>query len=526
MLNRPTLHSDQVRDIAAHYEDLENLFAWPKQGAIFDCLKALQGAPAEQRATIEASIEAELGISLAEQRRLASQYDFLSEEHRHGACHLAAQTLHGSMLGLGGEPETIYQRGPLLDKLSAEGPQLEAYLKLGGYEAARKALKALAPEQIIHEVEVGQLNGHGGAYFPASIKWEVAAQAKAEHKFLLCNADEGEPPTRKDKLLLEGGPHLLLEGMLIAGKAIGARLGIIYVRGDYSESIEALERAIGEAHAAGWLGEDIQGSGFSFYVEVFAGSGSYVAGCDTAMIESLEGKAPIPRSTPPYPAEEGLAGYPTVVNNVETLCNVPLIIEQGGKAYAKTGLKHWSGTKLFSVSGDVAKPGFYEVPIGYPLTELLELAGGAVQQAGEDLETGQLQAVSPGGATAGLLSAEEAAKATLDPASMQEYGASLGSGAITVFNRERDMLAHAEEVLDFLAEESCGNCIQCPISIRKGQATLQSLRAGKASQGDIEGLKSDAAMLPVVLKCGLGKGAYGTLLTAVSKFTPSYAEVC
>ena len=336
--------------------------------------------------------------------------------------------------------------------------------------------------------------------------------------FWFCNADEGEPPTRKDKLLLDHNPHLLLEGMVIAAKAIGAGLGIIYIRGDYQKSIERVNEAIDAAKNAGWLGDNILGTGFDFDVHVFAGSGSYVAGCDTAMLESLEGKAAIPRPTPPYPTDHGLVGKPTVVNNVETLCNVPLIIKIGGHAFSSIGSSDCSGTKIFGLCGDIAVPGMYELPTGVSLQELIEMAGGVVEKHASKTRKGKLKAVSPGGVTTGLLTADEANMVNMNPTCLGEKDTFLGSGAVTIFNDQRNIFDFAEAVLDFLAKESCGNCVQCPIGIEITQRTLARARQGKAEPEEIQAIFQRSEMLTRILKCGLGKSSHTTVLSALRKF--------
>jgi NADH-quinone oxidoreductase subunit F len=488
----------------------------PQAAAIFDCLKLAQDAGGHIAPEAECYIEQQLGRPVAEQRRLRSQYDLLSAGIPGGASGAATERLYDILLGP--DALTIRQTGPLLAASDRE-PSITAYLAAGGYQAAGKALREMRPESIIDEVKASGLRGRGGAYFPVGVKWEAAARAAGKHTFLICNADEGEPPTRKDKLLLDRVPHRLLEGMLIAGKALDTALGLIYLRGDYQESLDRLRTAIAEAHEHGWLGVDIQGSGFDFEVEIFLGSGSYVAGCDTAMLESLEGRAAIPRATPPFPTERGLAGQPTVVNNVETLCNVPVLIAMDGAAYAQTGDPDCPGTKLFGLGGDIAQAGIYELPSGMPLSAILELAGGVVDDLGAP---GVLKAVNPGGVTTGLLTAAEVARVRMGPASLAEHGAYLGSGAITVFNDQRDLRAFAEDVLNFLAKESCGSCIQCPISLRMTQRTLARTHQGLATRAELDAVYERDVMLAAILRCGLGRGSHFTVSSALRKFPDDF----
>ncbi len=506
-------------DIAlAVYEDLQKEFGFPREGAIFGCLKAAQLSDGSMSSEMESYIQSKLGISIAAQRRLASQYDMLSTNIPEGASGKSSETLYRRFLKDEEQASTIHIRGPLLKHVNQSSHRIQNYLKHGGYRAAAKVLNDLTLEEIIEEVKDSKLRGRGGAYFPVGAKWEACLRTQSETRFLICNADEGEPPTRKDKVLLDHNPHQLLEGMIIAAKAIGARLGIIYIRGDYHESIGRVREAIREAENVGWLGKNIQSSGFDFDVHIFPGSGSYVAGCDTAMLESLEGKAAIPRPTPPFPTEYGLAGQASIVNNVETLCNIPVIFNMGAKAFSNIGVSDCPGTKIFGLCGDIASPGMYEMPIGSSLADIIEMAGGVVDIQGSTVRAGKLKAVSPGGVTTGLITAEEAREITMDPKSLAEKGCALGSGAIAIFNERNNMIEFALDVLEFLAEESCGSCMQCPISIKMTQRTLLQARLGLASSQDIQSISHRADMLPQILKCGLGKSSYSTARCAIEKF--------
>lgn len=518
--NNGVLH--QMDRILEHYDKLQREFGLPREGAIFDCLKAARQPDGSIPLEAELFIQAKLGKPLAEQRRLRSQYDMLSGGLPGSASAESSDKLLHRFLGHDNEGQAIRLGGPLLENVGPQSHQIEDYLAHGGYQAAAKALNEMTPADIIAEVKQSNLKGRGGAYFPVGVKWEAVANAEADRKFLICNADEGEPPTRKDKVLIDHNPHLLLEGVLIAGKAIGVHLGIIYVRGDYAESIERLSNAIAEAEAKGWLGKNIQGSGFDFSVHIFTGSGSYVAGCDTAMLESIEGKAAIPRATAPFPTEHGLAGKPTVVNNVETLCNIPIIVKDGGLAFSQIGTPSCPGTKIFGLCGDIAKPGMYELPTGTPLLQIIEQAGGVIEQQNGKTRPGTLKAVSPGGVTTGLLTVAEAVTVTMDPKSLFEKGAYLGSGAIAIFNDKRDIRAFAEEVMEFFAEESCGNCMECPICIGITQKTLARTHRGKATVEEIQSISDRDQMLPLILKCGLGKTSHTTAKSALTKFPDDF----
>lgn len=509
--------------IVARYKRLEHEYGLPRAGAIFECFQATRQPNGSIPLGAEQYIQTKLGRPLAEQRRLRSQHDLLSQGMDRGARGVPAERLYQELLGNEREALTVRVEGPLLSGVGTYSHLIGNYLAQGGYQAAAAALMNMQPTEIIEEIKRSNLKGRGGAYFPVGVKWEAATKMKVDHKFLICNADEGEPPTRKDKVLMDLNPHLLLEGMLIAGFAIGARLGVIYVGGDYEHSIRRLTQAADEARANGWLGKNIQGSGVDFEVHIFAGSGSYVAGCDTAMLESLEGKAAIPRATPPFPTEAGLAGKPTVVNNVETLCNIPVIIKLGGQAFSKIGNPDCPGTKIFGLCGDIAKPGMYELPTGTDLQTLIEAAGGVVEAGEYGLQPSRLAAVSPGGVTTGLLSAEEAAEVSMDPGSLAAKGTFLGSGAISVFNAQRDLRAYVEDVMAFLSEESCGSCMICPISIGMTQRTLARTHSAEASAEEISAISERDVFLPQILKCGLGKSSHTTVRQAVSKFPTQFA---
>jgi NADH-quinone oxidoreductase subunit F len=340
---------------------------------------------------------------------------------------------------------------------------LEGYKMRGGYEVLAKALKMTA-QQIIDEVKASGLRGRGGAGFPTGTKWGFLPKNN-EPRYLLCNADEGEPGTFKDRLMMERGPHQLIEGMIISAFAIGSKKSYIYVRGEYYVPIAILEKALRDAYAAGYLGKNILGSGFDHDMDIYAGAGAYICGEETGMISSLEGLKGQPKLKPPFPAVQGYLRKPTIVNNVETLAAVVPIIKDGAQAYRKHGTEKSAGTKLFSLSGNVMKPGNYEVPLGYPLKDLIFGLGGGMRPGR------QLKAVIPGGSSAPVLNAEEAMKATMDYECLTQMGSMLGSGAVIVLDDNQCMVDCLANLTQFYHHESCGQCTPC----REGTGWLDKI---------------------------------------------------
>ncbi len=351
----------------------------------------------------------------------------------------------------------------ILEHAGADGSEsLSFYLKHGGYEAARKAL-SMKPQEIIDAVKASGLRGRGGAAFPTGLKWDFVPKDDPRPRFVIANCDEGEPGTFKDREIVEKYPHLLLEGMLIAAKAIEAHQGFIYVRAEYPKAQGILRAAIAEAEKERFLGENIMGTGFSFRVKVYGGGGAYICGEETALIESLEGKRGHPRLRPPYPVSYGVYGMPTVVNNVETLSNVPFIIKNGPEWYRAMGTKESTGTKIFTVSGGVRRPGVYEFRFGdLTLRELIDEYAGGVK--------GKLVGVIPGGLSTPILRPEEL-DVRLTYEDIQRAGSLLGSGAVIVVNDAVPLASVARRSLEFLAHESCGKCTPC----REGSTWLARL---------------------------------------------------
>ncbi len=440
---------------------------------------------------------------------------------------------------LGGNAElSILQRGPLTEHIGPDSHKLESY---GGpnaelkpntrYVAARKA-SGMQPSQIIDEVVASNLNGRGGAEFPVGQKWESAAESiakKQEKPFLICNADEGEPPTRKDRLLMEGNPHAIIEGLVIGAQALGAEVAIIYIRGDYTESIKRLNSAIEEAREANLLGNLKE-------IVVYEGGGSYVCGNATALIQSMEGNRGRSQSTPPRMTHQGLAGRPTVVNNVESWANIPEIIKNGGKAFSQIGDPKHPGTRILQVCGDVKKPGFAEVPTGKEtVANLITMAGGP---------TGTVKAVQVGGASSKLLTAEDL-DTIVTPTELQSKGTELGSGTLSVLSTDRNMLRMAQESINFYSNEYCGNCTACPHGIKLARVALGRLARNENDENTEEILESITTRSRLMSerlspeqkeamgvdpsreenerpRCGLGRSALNFTRSAISKFPEDF----
>ncbi|MBI3175524.1 MAG: NAD(P)H-dependent oxidoreductase subunit E [Chloroflexi bacterium] len=368
--------------------------------------------------------------------------------------------------------------------------------KYGEYIALKKAL-TMKPEDVIAEVKSAGLVGRGGAAFPTGVKWEGAAKADGDQKYIVCNADESEPGTFKDRILLLDDPHRTIEGMCIAAHAIGATKGYIYLRGEYPYILPVLENALTEARAAGYLGEH-------FDIEVRLGAGAYICGEETALFESIEGKRGFPRVKPPFPTTHGLFGQPTIINNVETLCNVPLILHEGAAGYRKIGTEKSPGPKLFCVSGDVAQPGLYEVPFGVTLRDLLDMAG---------LHSAP-QAVLFGGA-AGAFATFEHLDVRLTFEDLRAAGLPLGSGVVMVFDESRDLRDVLKRLGHFFAHESCGKCYPCQMGTQRQMEILDRVAVGKTLAGDLERLQDVGWTMTDASLCGLGQTAAGAVLSAV-----------
>jgi len=378
--------------------------------------------------------------------------------------------------------------------------RLKDYVARCGYEALRKVLSSMTPEQVIAEVKASGLRGRGGAGFPTGLKWSFMPRTFPGQKYLVCNSDEGEPGTFKDRDILRYNPHIVIEGMAIAAYAMGISVGYNYIHGEIFEVYERFEEALEEARAAGFLGDDILGSGFSFQLHAHHGYGAYICGEETALLESLEGKKGQPRFKPPFPASFGLYGKPTTINNTETFAAVPWIIRNGGEAYLQVGKPNNGGTKLFSVSGDVEYPGNYEVPLGTPFSKLLELAGGV--RGGR-----KLKAVIPGGSSAPVVPADIMMDCTMDYDSIAKAGSMLGSGAVIVMDETRCMVKSLLRLSYFYYEESCGQCTPCREGTGWLYRVVHRIESGKGRPEDLDLLDSVAGNIMGRTICALGDAA-------------------
>jgi len=378
----------------------------------------------------------------------------------------------------------------------------------GGYAGLKKAL-TMMPEDVVAELKAAGLVGRGGAAFPTGIKWEGAAKAAGQPKYIVCNADESEPGTFKDRILLEEDPHRTIEGMIIAAHAVGATHGYIYVRGEYPYAFKVMSEAVAEARRAGAIGKNIFASGSDFDIEMRLGAGAYICGEETALLESIEGKRGFPRIKPPFPTTHGLFGKPTVINNVETFCNVPLIVERGAAEYRKIGTERSPGPKLFCVSGQIQRPGLYEVPFGITLRHLLfDLAGG--------LKPGRkFQAVLMGGA-AGAFAAEKDLDVILSFENLNTAGLPLGSGSVMVFDDSADMRDVLKRLAHFFADESCGKCYPCQLGARRQYEIVDRAAAGHPVAGDRERLSDIGGTMIDASLCGLGQTAATAVLSAMN----------
>ena len=395
--------------------------------------------------------------------------------------------------------------------------KIDVALQLGAYQALDKALKQFTPEQLIDEVKKSNLRGRGGAGFSTGMKWSFVPKNSPKPKYVICNADESEPGTCKDRPLMEMDPHQLIEGITIAGRAIDAHRGFIYIRGEYRYVLDIVETAIEEAYSRGYLGKNIFGSGFDFDLLIHTGAGAYECGEESALMESLEGKRGNPRIKPPFPAVVGLYGCPTIINNVETLSAVPAIILEGGQAYANRGTPKNGGTRLLCVSGHVNKPGIYEIPLGMNMKKFLEEVAGGIPGGKK------LKAIIPGGSSCPVFKADEIDIA-MDYDTVAKAGSMLGSGGMVVIDEDTCMVDMARRIMHFYAHESCGWCIPCREGTSWLQKTLDRFHAGYGRQEDI-GLIGDLAsnMLGRTF-CPLGDAAAMPTISIVEKFRNEFED--
>jgi NADH:ubiquinone oxidoreductase subunit F (NADH-binding)/ferredoxin len=375
----------------------------------------------------------------------------------------------------------------------------------------------MTPAEVIAEVKKSGLRGRGGAGFPTGVKWEFTAKQVSDEKYVICNADEGDPGAFMDRSAIEGDPHTVLEGMIIAGYAIGAKQGIIYIRAEYPLAIKRLEKAIKDARQHGLLGQNILGSAFSFDIEIRLGAGAFVCGEETALIHSIEGLRGMPRPRPPYPAVQGLFGKPTVINNVETWANIPVILLDGGEWFSSIGTATSKGTKVFAVAGKVRNTGLVEVPMGTTLREIIYDIGGGIPNGKK------FKAVQTGGPSGGCLP-EEYLDTEIDYESLAKAGSIMGSGGMIVIDEDSCMLSLAKFFIEFTQDESCGKCTPCREGTKRMLEILTRITEGKGQPGDIEKLERLGNMIKRSSLCGLGQSAPNPVLSTIKNFRAEYEE--
>ena len=395
--------------------------------------------------------------------------------------------------------------------------EISDFLKNDGYTALKKVLGGMTPEQVIDTVKISGLAGRGGAGFPTWFKWNAARQSAGDEKYLICNADEGDPGAFMDRAVIESDPHNLIEGMLIAAYAIGAKHAVVYVRAEYPLAIKRLERAIKQAQENGYLGENILGSQFSCDMRIKAGAGAFVCGEETALIESLEGSRGMPRLKPPFPAQSGYWHKPSNINNVETFANVSWIINNGGEAFAAMGTENSKGTKVFALTGKIKRGGLVEIPMGKTLRDVIFDIGGGMKG------TKKFKAVQMGGPSGGCIPAE-LIDTVIDYKALGATGAIMGSGGMVVMDEDTCMVGMAKFFLDFTAKESCGKCVHCRIGTMRMLEILERMTEGKGKEGDIELLEELCSSIKDGALCGLGQTAPNPVLTTIRYFRNEYED--
>ncbi|MBE6746442.1 MAG: NADH-quinone oxidoreductase subunit NuoF [Ruminococcaceae bacterium] len=391
---------------------------------------------------------------------------------------------------------------------------IDAYINRGGYSALGKVLK-MTPEQVIDEIKISGLAGRGGAGFPTWFKWNAARQSVSDTKYLICNADEGDPGAFMDRAVIESDPHNLIEGMLIGAYAIGAKEAVVYVRAEYPLAIVRLEEAIRQAEEKGYLGENILGSGFSCHMRIKAGAGAFVCGEETALIESLEGKRGMPRLKPPFPAQRGYNDEPSNINNVETFANVAWIINNGGEAFATMGTENSKGTKVFALTGKIRRGGLVEVPMGMTIRDIIYDIGGGIRGDRE------CKAVQLGGPSGGCIPSDKF-DTLIDYKELAATGAIMGSGGMVVMDDTTCMVGMAKFFLDFTAKESCGKCVHCRIGTKRLLEILDRITKGEGKDGDIELLEELCVAVKDGALCGLGQTAPNPVLSTIRYFRDEY----
>ncbi|MGI6629192.1 MAG: NADH-ubiquinone oxidoreductase-F iron-sulfur binding region domain-containing protein [Bacillota bacterium] len=431
---------------------------------------------------------------------------------------------------IGGQPVTEYlvsdddlgfinkqKRVALRNCGNIDPESIDDYMASGGYQAFEKCLTQMTPEQVIEEIKISGLRGRGGAGFPTWFKWNATRQAKGAPKYVICNADEGDPGAFMDRSLLESDPNSVMEGMMIAGYAVGAKEGIFYVRAEYPLAIKRLEMAINQARAKGFLGNNILGTGFSFDLRIKAGAGAFVCGEETALIASLEGERGMPRLKPPFPAEKGYWRKPTNINNVETYANVPWILSNGGAAFAAMGTATSKGTKVFALAGKIKRGGLVEVPMGLTLREVIYDIGGGI------IGDKEFKGVQMGGPSGGCIPKEQL-DTPIDYESITKTGAIMGSGGMIVMDETTCMVDMARFFLDFTQKESCGKCYHCRLGTKRMLEILNRITSGEGKDGDIELLEELSVKIKEGSLCGLGQSAPNPAQSTIRYFRNEYED--
>ncbi|WP_422879627.1 NADH-quinone oxidoreductase subunit NuoF [Miniphocaeibacter massiliensis] len=394
---------------------------------------------------------------------------------------------------------------------------IEEYIAADGYFALDKVISEMTPEEVTKEIIDSGLRGRGGGGFPTGFKWELTRKSLSDKKYVICNADEGDPGAFMDRSILEGDPHSVLEAMAIAGYAIGADEGFIYIRAEYPSAVDRLNKSIDEAEKMGVLGKNIFGTDFSFNIKLKLGAGAFVCGEETALMNSIEGKRGEPNPKPPYPAESGLYGKPTLINNVETYANITRIILDGSKWFSSIGTEKSKGTKVFTLGGEINRPGIIEVPMGITLREIIYEIGGGIP-GGK-----QFKAVQTGGPSGGCITAEDL-DTPIDYDSLIEKGSMMGSGGMIVMSEDSCMVDIAKFYLEFTLEESCGKCTPCRIGNKRLQEILVKITEGKAEEKDLGDLENLAEIIKDTSLCALGQSAPNPVLSTLSRFRKEYED--
>jgi bidirectional [NiFe] hydrogenase diaphorase subunit len=426
-----------------------------------------------------------------------------------------------------GGPESTARRGNPLDPFFTrqmsivlensglvEPTRIESYIEAGGYHALHHVLREMRPADVVDEITKSGLRGRGGAGYPTGLKWATVAKQPAGRKFVVCNADEGDPGAFMDRSIMESDPHRVLEGIAIAAYAVGAGHGYIYVRGEYEHAIARLETAIRQARSLGLLGSQIFDSPFDFRLDLRVGAGAYVCGEETALLHSIEGQRGLPRPRPPYPAEAGLWDAPTLINNVETFANVPPIIKKGGDWFASIGTSKSKGTKVFALAGTIARSGLVEVPMGMTLRQIVEELGGGAPK-------GTIKAVQTGGPSGGCIPSEHL-DTPVDYESLLQLGSMMGSGGMIVMDQDTDMVDVARYFMEFCMEESCGKCIPCRAGTVQLHGLLKRIGQGRGTRRDLDALEALCDMVKHTSLCGLGQAAPNPVLSTLRYFRHEY----